>query len=105
MTGWMKTLAGAAAALALAASPAPAMEMDAGNCLGHEKLTLYLDRAFAETRVAVARLENGNEMELFASRRGSWTLIERMPGGNSCVQAHGSQMRVGRKNVTKRPAS
>ena len=105
MTGWMKTVAGAATALALATTPGLAMEMNPGNCLGHEKLTVYLDRAFAEARVAVARLENGNRMELFASRRGSWTLIERMPGGDSCIQAHGSQMRVERKNLTERPAS
>ena len=30
--------------------------------------------------------------------------LERLPGGDSCIQAHGSQMQVERKNNTKRPA-
>ena len=54
----------------------------------------------------MARLENSNKMELYASRRGSWTLVERLPDGDRCIQAHGSQMRVERKNEndTKQPA-
>ncbi len=106
MTGRLKTLAGAAVALALTASPGLAMETDTvGNCLKHEQLTVYLDRAFSEARVAEALFENGNRMELFASRRGSWTLLERLPDGESCIQAHGTRMRVERKNVAKPPAS
>ncbi len=96
--------AGAVAALVLVATPLAAEAPDAGKCLHHAEMAVYLDRAFSEARVAVARLENGNKMELFASRRGSWTLVERLPGGDSCIQAHGSQMQVERKNDTKRPA-
>ncbi len=106
MTGRLKTLAGAGVALALTASPGLAMEADrSGNCLNHEQLTVYLDRAFSEARVAEALMENGNEMQLFASRRGSWTLIERLPDGESCIHAHGSRMRFERNSVAKHPAS
>ena len=75
------------------------------KCLGHNELAIYLDRAFKETRVAVAELENGNRMELFASRRGTWTLVELMPDGKGCVNAHGKRMRVEKSDVIKRPAS
>ena len=75
------------------------------KCLGHSELVIYLDRAFKETRVAVAELENGNRMELFASRRGTWTLVELMPDGKGCVNAHGKRMQVEKLNLDKRPAS
>ena len=68
------------------------------KCLRHSELAIYLERAFNESRVAVAELENGNRMELFASRRGTWTLVELMPDGMSCVNAHGKSMRVEKSN-------
>ena len=68
-------MAGAATALVLAATPLAAEAPDAGKCLHHAEMAVYLDRALSESRVAVARLENGNKMELYASRRGSWTLV------------------------------
>jgi hypothetical protein len=94
----------ALATIVTASAQAAAQDMPT-ECLGHGDLRSYLDRAFAETRVAVAEAENGNRVELFASRRGSWTLVELKPDGQSCIQAHGKRMRVERSNVTKRPAS
>ncbi len=92
------------AAIAATSVQATAQDMPA-ECLGQANMESYLDRAFSETRVAVAQLENGNRVELFASRRGSWTLVEMTPDGQGCIQAHGSRMRVERSNLPKRPAS
>jgi len=72
------------------------------NCLEHDYLTSYLDRAYGENRVASAELENGNAVELFASRAGSWTLVEVQPDGQGCVQASGERMRVEQIDLTKR---
>jgi|GEM_PF-885829 len=82
-------------ALTAASGPAQAMEDYSGlNCLSHDHMTSYLDQAYGENRVASAELDNGNAIELFASRRGSWTLVEVQPDGQGCVQAHGERMRV-----------
>ncbi len=92
------------ATIAAASAQAVAHEMRQ-ECLEHGDLVTYLDRAFNESRVAVAEAENGNRVEIFASRRGSWTLVEIRPDGQGCIQAHGKRMRVERSNVSKRPAS
>ena len=55
----------------------------------HEMLTTYLDRAFAERQVSAGQLDSGNEVELFTSRWGSWTLVERLPGGEVRIIASG----------------
>ena len=102
MKGFFASLAIAPSAAAAAQATAPEMPQE---CLGHDDLAPYLDRAFSETRVAVAEAENGNRVELFASRRGSWTLVEIRPDGLDCILAHGKRMRVERSNVEKRPAS
>ncbi len=102
MKGFFASLA--IATIAAASAQATAQEMPQ-ECLGQDDLATYLDRAFNETRVAVAEAENGNRVELFSSRRGSWTLVELRPDGLGCIQAHGKRMRVERSNVEKRPAS
>lgn len=78
-------------------SPALAMTvpdtMDV-SCLARDTLSNYLDRAYGEGRIARAELDNGNPVELFASRRGTWTLVEMMPDGLGCVHAYGKRMKV-----------
>ena len=89
-------LAFAAAPLALAPQTgAVAMpDMKEISCLARDTLTDYLDRAYGEGRIAQAELDNGNQVELFLSRRGSWTLVELIPDGQSCVHAYGQRMKV-----------
>ncbi len=64
------------------------------SCLARDTLNDYLDRAYGEGRIAQAELENGHGVELFLSRRGTWTLVELMPDGQSCVHAYGQRMKV-----------
>lgn len=81
------------------AQPAVAMEdVDTPSCLTYDVMTNYLDRAFDEGRVAVGELENGHAVEMFASRNGTWTLVEIMPNGNGCIRASGTRMKVERLN-------
>ncbi|MBT3532777.1 MAG: hypothetical protein HN478_02800 [Rhodospirillaceae bacterium] len=64
------------------------------SCLARDTLNDYLDRAYGEGRIAHAELENGHKVELFLSRRGTWTLVELMPDGKGCVHAYGQRMKV-----------
>ncbi len=52
-------------------------------------LTTYLDCAVAERPAALGELDGGNEVELFTSRWGSWTLVERLPDGEVRTIASG----------------
>lgn len=85
--------------VAVSVQQAHAMEdVDAPSCLTYEVMASYLDRAFDEGRVAVGELENGHAVEMFASRSGTWTLVEIMPNGNGCIRASGTRMKVERLN-------
>ena len=64
------------------------------SCLARDTLNNYLDRAYGEGRIAQAELDNGRRVELFLSRRGTWTLVELMPNGLGCVHAHGQSLKV-----------
>ena len=71
-------------------------QSDAGHCMPHNALVDYLDRAFEEVRVASASLDEGQPAELFASRRGSWTLIEIRTDGLGCIKAYGERFQLQR---------
>ncbi len=100
-----RLIAGVTAALLTGASGVLAVEEISQSCLARAALASYLERAFGEARVAVAELENGHRVEIFASRQGSWTLVEMMPDGQGCINAHGIRMRVEKSNLKRRPAS
>lgn len=85
------------AATGLGAGPAAAMTMPDVmdvSCLARDVLSDYLDRAYGEGRLARAELDNGNQVELFVSRKGTWTLVEMTPDGQGCVHAYGQRMKV-----------
>jgi len=65
-----------AAAILLAISGTAEAE---GISLGHDMLTTDLDCAVTERPVARRELDGGDEVELFTSHWGSWTLVERLP--------------------------
>ena len=49
---------------------------------------------------------NGNEVDLYTSRRGSWTLVERRAGGLACVHASGTGWHVDMRALgIRQPAS
>ena len=64
------------------------------SCLAQDTLNNYLERAYGEGRIARAELDNGHLVELFASRRGTCTLVELTPDGQGCVHAYGQRMKM-----------
>lgn len=86
------------AAGCLLALPAAAQDKqtDTGRCLPHATLIDYLGRAFDESRVATAALDEGQPGELYASRRGTWTLIEVHENGMGCIRAYGERFHLER---------
>lgn len=88
------------------AGPSAATQFDYGvSCLKREAIGNYLGRAFNEARVATGELENGNPIEIFASRNGSWTMVELTADGYGCVRSYGHGLQVQGNNQSKRPAS
>ncbi|MEQ9642540.1 MAG: hypothetical protein RIM84_21110 [Alphaproteobacteria bacterium] len=87
-------------AFCLLAGPALAQEAvpidKAAHCLPHDILVSYLDEAFEESRIATAALDEGQPVELFASRRGTWTLIEVHSDGLGCINAYGERFKLDR---------
>ena len=84
------------ALLALAA-PAAAVDGDylpARDCLRSDAVPEYLGRAFSEGRVASATLDNGHDVEIYASPRGTWTMVELLPDGNGCIKAPGERLNL-----------
>lgn len=67
---------------------------DVSRCLPKVEMAAYLDRAWNEIPVVLAELANGNGSILYASRRGSWTLVENRADGRACVQASGTHLRM-----------
>jgi hypothetical protein len=102
-----RLVASLVAAVALAASvPAQAMETDrAVSCLDPGQLKAYLDSAFREAPIATGRLENGNRVEFYASRQGTWTMVEMTGDGYGCVASHGQGLQVQKTRSALRPAS
>lgn len=85
---------------------AAATDVDyATSCLKADALNQYLDRAFAEARIAHGELENGNRVELFAARSGTWTMVESMPDGYGCIHSYGRGLKVDGDNRQLRPHS
>lgn len=88
------------AAAWLLAVPAVAQEdvpLDkAARCLPHDVLVKYLDKAFDESRIARAALDEGQPIEIYASRRGTWTLVQVHSDGLGCVNAYGDHFQLER---------
>lgn len=97
-----------ALALGTSALPAPswAMGIDYSvSCLKQTELKSYLSRAFNETPIAVGALENGNRIEIYAARSGSWTMVELPGNGYGCIHSYGHGLRVERGSDHKRSDS
>ena len=57
-------------------------------CAPHDATDL-LGKRYAEAPEAWGLTADGNLIEVFTSRGGSWTLVETTPAGTSCPQAAG----------------
>ena len=58
-------------------------------CGDRAKFMDKLEDTFAEHPIAMGLTEKGAVLEVFASKRGSWTFLITMPGGLTCVVASG----------------
>jgi hypothetical protein len=94
----------AAALLSLPLAASAETERDI-KCLEHNALANYLDRAFQEDRVAEGELSNGNRLQLFASRKGTWTMVELSHDGLGCIAGSGDGLRALNGPPPRRPAS
>ena len=71
--------------LVTAASPVHAQQI----CGWRADFAAYLSRAYAEAPVGRGLTENGTLMEVFAATNGSWTMVETLPNGISCLRGSG----------------
>lgn len=71
------------------------------HCMENGYLVSYLNKAFGEIEIANAESEDGHPIQLYVSRKGSWTLVELLPDGSGCVNAAGQRMYI---KSTPRPA-
>lgn len=103
----MNRILAALGAVALLSTPvATAAEADRDvRCLQRDALVDYLDRAFQEGRVAEGELSNGNRLLLFASRKGTWTMVELANDGQGCIAGSGNGLRALIGPALRRPAS
>ena len=93
-TAWLGATACLLATPALAQEDAPIDK--ASRCLPHTTLVSYLDKAFDESRIATAALDEGIPVELYVSRRGTWTLVEVHSDGLGCINAYGERFQFDR---------
>jgi len=72
-------------ATAFGATPAAAQMF----CGERTEIVRYLEKNHAETLNAAGIVANGQLLEVFASPRGTWTIVVTNPNGTTCVIAAG----------------
>jgi hypothetical protein len=75
------------AVAALAASTGSAAAQMA--CGSHDKIVDTLDRSYKETLTNFGIAGQRNLLEVFASEKGTWTIIVTTPEGMTCIMAAG----------------
>ena len=84
-----KFLLGSVILLVLCADATRAVAQPQVVCSTHDEIVNLLKVTFAETPVSAALTDNGQMLEVFASDKGSWTMVITVPGGPSCMMATG----------------
>ena len=79
------TALGTAAAIALFAAPSLAQQV----CGKRADIVNRLNSGFEEQRRSAGLAADGNLVEVFASKKGTWTIIYTKPGGLTCLVAVG----------------
>ena len=77
------------AAIIVAAFVGPSHAQEA-RCAPHDTLSAALARTFKETVVSMGLIGNGQMLEVYASEKGTWTIVYTLPNGISCMVASGS---------------
>lgn len=68
-----------------ASTPAAAQQA----CGDRDMFTNKLEETFSEHPIAMGLTDKGAVLEVFASKKGSWTFLITMPNGLTCVVASG----------------
>ena len=55
------------------------------NCAEHSKIVEFLGSHYSETLLAVGLINEAAVLEVYASERGSWTIVVTNVSGRSCV--------------------
>ena len=76
----------ALSALTLTSAAAQAINPYCGD---HTEIISHLDSLYAEARAGFGLLDDGRMVEIFTSKRGTWTLLVTVPGGATCLVATG----------------
>jgi hypothetical protein len=79
------TALGAALAIVLLATPSMAQSV----CGKRADIVKRLSTGFEEQRRSAGLAADGNLVEVFASQKGTWTIIFTKPGGMTCLVAVG----------------
>jgi len=58
-------------------------------CGKHVDIVKRLNDGYQEVQSSTGIASNGNLVEVFASKKGGWTIIFTKPGGNTCLMAVG----------------
>jgi hypothetical protein len=83
----MKLAFAAAAAVAGAlATNASAVEI---QCAKHDLMVGLLSKKYSESPVAMGTVNEDRFMQLFVSRKGSWTILVTTTDGEACIVAAG----------------
>ena len=85
MTRSTFTAIAAAFAMMVVATPSIAQTV----CGKHAEIVKRLSSGYEEQQSSAGIAANGNLVEVFASKKGNWTIIFTKPGGNTCLMAVG----------------
>jgi len=85
-------------------TPSRAIEYDVGiSCMKQGELLSFLYDAFHETWFANGRLANGQPVEVYMSKTGSWTMVEFIDNGYGCIQSSDHDKQIERLDNYKVP--
>jgi len=88
------------AALAMTAVALPAAAQVRVPCAARQDVVGTLQRDFSESRVGGGLTPAGQMLEIFASHRGSWTVLLTLPSGKSCMIAAGADWSAATRKST-----
>ena len=93
MTRSTITAIGAAFAMMVAATPSMAQAV----CGKHADIVERLRAGYEEQQSSAGIAANGSLVEIFASKKGNWTIIFTRPGGQTCLIAVGENWQVNKE--------
>lgn len=63
-------------------------------CGDHTEITSRLGKTYGESRAGLGLLDDGRMVEIFTSRRGTWSMLVTAPGGVTCLVASGEAWQI-----------